>query len=729
MESDTPQICSYCSALIESDDFLDCSICASSVHIKCLKRPGTPGDLLGDVFFTFTCCKCSTLDGKQEQFVRQKLPWLMIITLAIYNLSIKSNGLSHHGHFHWRTHIVSFIDKHWDYLFEPNTKRRKKWIGSVTGTLSHNSPEFFQSGQELFHETGWWKLTYNQSPKFYSKLYEQYSQKRQQLRNDKRSAEEISYSSDHSNSATEDVKRRRADSEDEDHCSRTLPYMGRKTKPKSTKIIKEELKEEPKEEKKREHLNSVQSSLMDFLAENLSSDGLIFNDIQTDDLAKNELLPLIGTSDNSSFFDVSPTKNTDLKLGNFSGEHFDQDHGNANLEIPSHVSPSDSHDQTLYQPRIVQVTNYQQMEASDSNSQEATIKQELASETENESPEGDEDDDEPLQVCAKSLFTKHLKRDYPWLKESQDEEDSVENKSLFLEGRLIQMSEYEEKELYNKLRNILSMEQQCKIEVPTYVRRFYRKLVVRELRRAYSKPLFNIDDCIQKKYEFENASKNQVLDRYQIISISTHTSMTSFHAKIAGSFNYEVFESPYTSRILHPFIYRNTKCFPPWMKLMCELEHSVTGNTPKRSTIDFCYVRPNHIAAVNALLQSLFWPGIDMSECLSYPDFSVVALYKKLVVGCAFLVPDVGFNEAYISFMAVRPGWQRSGIASFMLYHLIQTCMTKDITLHVSATNPAVCLYQKFGFKIEEVILGFYEKYLPIDSKHSRHAFFLRLMR
>lgn len=61
-----------------------------------------------------------------------------------------------------------------------------------------------------------------------------------------------------------------------------------------------------------------------------------------------------------------------------------------------------------------------------------------------------------------------------------------------------------------------------------------------------------------------------------------------------------------------------------------------------------------------------------MSECLSYPDFSVVALYKKLVIGCAFLVPNVCHNEAYISYMAVRPEWQRAGIASFMLYHLTQ---------------------------------------------------------
>lgn len=118
-----------------------------------------------------------------------------------------------------------------------------------------------------------------------------------------------------------------------------------------------------------------------------------------------------------------------------------------------------------------------------------------------------------------------------------------------------------------------------------------------------------------------------------------------------------------------------------------------------------------------------------MSECLSYPDFSIVALYKKLVVGCAFLVPDVSHNEAYVSFMAVRPGWQRAGIASFMLYHLTQTCMGRDITLHVSASNAAICLYQKFGFKIEEVILDFYDKYMPIESTQSRHAFFLRLKR
>ena len=61
-----------------------------------------------------------------------------------------------------------------------------------------------------------------------------------------------------------------------------------------------------------------------------------------------------------------------------------------------------------------------------------------------------------------------------------------------------------------------------------------------------------------------------------------------------------------------------------------------------------------------------------VSECLQYPDFSCVVLYKKLIVGFAFLVPDVSVNEAYVSFIFTRPEWRKAGIGSFMLYHLIQ---------------------------------------------------------
>lgn len=61
-----------------------------------------------------------------------------------------------------------------------------------------------------------------------------------------------------------------------------------------------------------------------------------------------------------------------------------------------------------------------------------------------------------------------------------------------------------------------------------------------------------------------------------------------------------------------------------------------------------------------------------MTEALQYPEFSCVAHYRRLVVGCAFLVPDATHNEAYISFVLTRPEWRRAGIGTFMLYHLLQ---------------------------------------------------------
>lgn len=50
--------CSYCQTAVEDDNYLECMECRRMVHIKCLPHASTPGDLLGDVFFEFTCVKC-----------------------------------------------------------------------------------------------------------------------------------------------------------------------------------------------------------------------------------------------------------------------------------------------------------------------------------------------------------------------------------------------------------------------------------------------------------------------------------------------------------------------------------------------------------------------------------------------------------------------------------------------------------------------------------------------
>ncbi|KAF9921229.1 Cysteine-rich protein 2-binding protein [Linnemannia zychae] len=143
-----------------------------------------------------------------------------------------------------------------------------------------------------------------------------------------------------------------------------------------------------------------------------------------------------------------------------------------------------------------------------------------------------------------------------------------------------------------------------------------------------------------------------------------------------------------------------------------------------RFPIDYCYFRREHLAQVNETLCRRFWPGIDMTEALQYPEYSVIVLYKRLVVGCAFMTP-----EGYITYVAVSAGWEKAGIGQFMLYHLIQASNGKDITLHVSANNPAMIMYQKFGFKPEQFLINFYKEYLPQDSTMCHNAFFVRLRR
>ncbi|KAJ2863805.1 hypothetical protein GGH94_003353 [Coemansia aciculifera] len=144
----------------------------------------------------------------------------------------------------------------------------------------------------------------------------------------------------------------------------------------------------------------------------------------------------------------------------------------------------------------------------------------------------------------------------------------------------------------------------------------------------------------------------------------------------------------------------------------------------ERDSIDYVYFQSEHVQQVNELLQRTFWPGIDMSDALQTPEFSIVALYRRNVVGCAFLTPD-----AYLTYIAVSAGWEGAGIARYMIYHLAQTVPTKDVTLHVSANNLAMLFYQRLGFKPERFAVDFYKHYLPASSRQSPSAFFMRLRR
>ncbi|KAF8998499.1 hypothetical protein BDQ17DRAFT_1247609 [Cyathus striatus] len=168
----------------------------------------------------------------------------------------------------------------------------------------------------------------------------------------------------------------------------------------------------------------------------------------------------------------------------------------------------------------------------------------------------------------------------------------------------------------------------------------------------------------------------------------------------------------------------------PWMDLMSDIRdhYSFSNEQPAEASAPIVYtsLQPYHLPQVHDLLERIFWKGIDISDSLDYwPEkCTVIATYKKLVVGLAILSSP---QETYITYLAVKAGWDKSQIARTMLYHLIMLNPSKDVTLHVSVNNSAMLLYNQFGFKAEEFVAGFYEDYLDPLSRASKNAFRLRL--
>ncbi|KNZ77415.1 Cysteine-rich protein 2-binding protein [Termitomyces sp. J132] len=181
----------------------------------------------------------------------------------------------------------------------------------------------------------------------------------------------------------------------------------------------------------------------------------------------------------------------------------------------------------------------------------------------------------------------------------------------------------------------------------------------------------------------------------------------------------------------------------PWMSLMADIrEHYVLSHPEREQPVEtlapiiYTSLEESHLRDVHEMLERVFWNGINVTDSLDhFPDrCTVVASYKRLVVGVAILSSP---RETYITYLAVRAGWDNAGIARSMLYHLIMLNPKKDITLHVSVNNSAMArplnfcrnllLYNRFGFKAEEFTAGFYEQYLAPNSRASKNAFRLRL--
>lgn len=147
------------------------------------------------------------------------------------------------------------------------------------------------------------------------------------------------------------------------------------------------------------------------------------------------------------------------------------------------------------------------------------------------------------------------------------------------------------------------------------VRRLYRKLAVRRMKREYRLALLDVDHTLGSKSEAAAAaepSKNndRVLDRFFSDDLGCR-----FEQRLQGYGEPTSVHSPYTNRLLKPFIRRET-CQPLWLRIMEELCAKVNRDDSQweaspRASIDYSYVRPQHVPAINSLCRQFFWPGID----------------------------------------------------------------------------------------------------------------------
>lgn len=673
IETSKDAVVCYCGENITAS-MLKCTNCEKLFHGDCLKN-GRPSNFKGDVFFDFTCADCS--ETGKEIFKRKPMNWLQVVYLALYNLICRGSGRK--GYFRWRDDLCQFIEQNWN-CFHAEKKKTMSWCSTVAGTLSSNCPKIFKNGQKEFKEGGWWSLNEVLPP---SEKPEVMMQGPNHKRKKKRSSiGGVKGSKKSKTEAKVDVNGDADVNHDVFDYGNTVSTNGMDTNDAMISIMDEA------------NIDTFLDCNGDMSDLDIGDPGAMDEIFRSLDLNRSD------DSLNTSFTESKMEREEDT------GTKLEQ------VEQPTPIDSTEN-DVIVLDPNEVHGT----------------------------------------QSSAFTIENDHVEK-------STGHRDKSRKKNLRT------MYPHEEKDLLEKLNQIDSSDVRA--------RRLRRKLLLNRQKRQYGLPVFDLDKFIEnsmntvshyivdkgectavlKQPEVHTDSvrgtsmqrialrRDRILDRFMMQPVSQRLiKPVSFLSRLIGchpsALNRSI-TSPYTSRVLKPFIRRDFEAEPTKLKVLKEItmrfQKKFQGEAHAHDTctfgsIDYCYVQPHHIPGVNALCREFFWCGIDLSECLQYPDFTCIVLYKKLIIGCAFMVPDVKCNEAYISFVVVHPDWRRAGIGSFMIYHLIQTCLGKDVTLHVAADNPAMLLYQKFGFKPERFVAGFYDRYFPTHSEHSKHAFFLRLQR
>ncbi|KAH9635748.1 hypothetical protein HF086_013856 [Spodoptera exigua] len=221
---------------------------------------------------------------------------------------------------------------------------------------------------------------------------------------------------------------------------------------------------------------------------------------------------------------------------------------------------------------------------------------------------------EEMPIRRESLFSTELNSvDNPW-------EDPLPKS----EPDLVEMTQYEEIQLLKKVENLI-----LRVKDPNkkgYLCRLKAKLALRRLKRHKHLPVFDLDKEVKilGGYMSEDPrtviNSERVLDRFQRSYLMDNLSGTiaspNYGTLLLSNIEPTPYRSLYSGATLKPYIRRDGDSAPTWLKLTDELlrrtnKHIKDYEPPPRATIDYSYVRPQHIAAINNLCAQFFWPGID----------------------------------------------------------------------------------------------------------------------
>ncbi|OXU25676.1 hypothetical protein TSAR_006051 [Trichomalopsis sarcophagae] len=561
MESNRCKIC-----FGETNPFNDPALlcqgeCQCKIHIKCLRRGALPSNLIGDVFYDLRCTECS--DSNDELLIRQKLSWLTTVILTLYNLREKSNGISRRGYFHWKSDISTFISNNWDYLFHKTVKKKKNWIGTISGTLSHYSGVFFQSGTFELGDQGWWKLIATDPPEvLVEKYYKVLEMKKQQQ--GKLKAKSVSSSPrSESRISNEDEYSNGAESFKPKETNPPVPAKPTYVEPINHSLPSSEVSDS---------IPSPCDDFADILDLDIEIPSFEF-DFPSFNLAADTIAEELPFQTCNDLPDV------------FVSDCFQS--GTSIAEEPV---------------EDIEVTDTPIVENLQQNSE--ISKMEYSNEPDEQNENNDNDKTYDLPPPVPSSLVESIHRPWPWDESIKLNPDDV--RPL--------MSEREEEYLLQKIEQYKHLLDRA----PPSVQRLYRKLAVRKLKRQYGLPILNID-TFGKDLEFKallQAKKkgNMVLDRF----ISEDVSIF-FEQRLQGHCDPTSVHSPYTNRLLKPFIRRDTSSKPLWLRVTNELLAKVNKKNPEwtpqtNAPIDYSYIRPQHIPAINSLCSQFFWPGVDCND-------------------------------------------------------------------------------------------------------------------